>query len=1444
MEKVQIRNKQDDIPKQRPVTFYFGSTTDVYNEPRSVSPSGQDRSSSPLEYISLNESAMLSCWKNVHGSTQETNDSGNTAPKGFLRSFSFTTNSSPIEILRSSSFANIRPVSELSSYTANSPVTGIPRSASFIEQSEGMSDYRPGYIRSNSYVSNSCKRQPKLSTSGKNCRKNAVGPLRLSSSESQRNSLGSLAEEVGTHTQDTAQRRSFSNFPRETTVNCKRKSHEQYTAKSQASRKKHSDTTVDAQQEIPEKVPAFRQSSYPGLRERTLIQNETKRHSMPLPVIYKKEMMNKLILSQDKTSDHVVEVTDTVPELFQSIRGATQRDIFEEMEPRQPEPTKACYEVMYVGRAKVRGKKILSSHIDDLVLRLEAKEHRNSIINDTSGESQDRRRHKSDSSIKSLPTLLDESLVKENELQKMSQKTIFQGVELHNDSPTGSSDEVHTPQGEASDLHRNQRSNSSDQLSDGHSSSENITDGMHSSNSGDQLKDMFHGLQHHPEGHVHFQDHDTHNNQTRSTNRTMLFRIGQSEISLISLDKKQTIIERKFKNISSVSQGNLKPDVFGFISREPGSQLLCHLLRCCSHELTDEIMSALRTSFQNAYQQSRLQTQQICINCPLHQYHKLCQDINGQNAETAYSLLCKRIQQLPEKDAADLYHSLQNENPQCYDESVEVLMVAIRKLCEQKQREHSHISDTNKGSQKSDFYLVEMKDKSNKSAFDFLRNRAKKTLTSSFENLLTNVHHKTEEMRDVFRHRSGTNESEGGSFSRLADLYTPDMSPTPSPAQTSKDQSNFEFPSPPPSPTQGSRPRSATVGAVPDLNTVERVMARQEERQKAEKKEREIRRASESPMKHMFILANTGSPVRRSSGGTKHSDDPNQLHTPDTHTHHRRGSWRQAIFNRVVTPSKHPDTETLEESLEENFDGTKTKKTPEELRALWRKAILETLLLIRMEKENIDLQARQDEADLKRQKLDYLEITPCLKEVTRLWEEMLSSAGRSNIKVEYEKLLSCVRQGVPQAKRGEVWHFLVEQHRLRYPNIEENTPQVDYNELLKQLTNHQHAILIDLGRTFPGHPYFSMQLGSGQLALFNLLKAYSLMDSDVGYCQGLSFVAGILLMHMEETVAFETWKHVMYNLGLRKQYRPNMIALQIQLYQLTRLLHDNYKDLYDHFEEHEIAPTLYAAPWFLTLFASQFPLGFVARVFDLIFIQGPEVIFKVALVLLGNHKELIIQCNSFETIVEFIKTTLPEMGMIQMERVINQVFDMNISKQLQSYEVEYHVLKEEMMYSPQRGDSDLLDKLEQANQSLKQQNMELIEKLQHAHSHERSLEIMIHNFQMQEAKLKSHIRTLELERSALLNAVAKLKQYVPESEQLHLDITLPVLTPSMPCSPVHHGKLFENQGKEGKGVEHHGKIAEHDGTSKKNDNVEKVQTTNSMSFDKTKSARFHPERDS
>lgn len=58
---------------------------------------------------------------------------------------------------------------------------------------------------------------------------------------------------------------------------------------------------------------------------------------------------------------------------------------------------------------------------------------------------------------------------------------------------------------------------------------------------------------------------------------------------------------------------------------------------------------------------------------------------------------------------------------------------------------------------------------------------------------------------------------------------------------------------------------------------------------------------------------------------------------------------------------------------------------------------------------------------------------------------------------------------------------------------------------------------------------------------------------------------------------------------------------------------------------------------------------------DIIFLQGTEVIFKVALSLLSSQETLIMECENFESIVEFLKTTLPDMNTSEMEKIITQV---------------------------------------------------------------------------------------------------------------------------------------------------------------------------------------------
>ena len=180
------------------------------------------------------------------------------------------------------------------------------------------------------------------------------------------------------------------------------------------------------------------------------------------------------------------------------------------------------------------------------------------------------------------------------------------------------------------------------------------------------------------------------------------------------------------------------------------------------------------------------------------------------------------------------------------------------------------------------------------------------------------------------------------------------------------------------------------------------------------------------------------------------------------------------------------------------------------------------------------------------------------------------------------------------------------------------------------------------------------------------------MDQEVGYCQGLSFVAGILLLHVDsEDEAFELMRHLLFNFGLRKQYLPSMNALHLQLYQITRLLRDHEYDIFDHFDRMDISPSLYAAPWFLTLFASQFPLGFVARLLDLIFLIGIEAIFRVSLSLLAYHKAALLECSSLELTMEFLRHDLVRINDKNIARIFEKSMSLDLRNKLIEFEIEY-----------------------------------------------------------------------------------------------------------------------------------------------------------------------------
>ncbi|XP_068602053.1 TBC1 domain family member 4 [Brachionichthys hirsutus] len=899
-------------------------------------------------------------------------------------------------------------------------------------------------------------------------------------------------------------------------------------------------------------------------------------------------------------------------------------------------------------------------------------------------------------------------------------------------------------------------------------------------------------------------------------NRTMLFQVGRFEINLISPDSKTVVLEKNFKDISSCCQGIKQSDHFGFICRDQSesgpNQYMCFVFQCASESLVDEVMLTLKQAFSTAAALQSSKTQiQLCEACPMHALHKLCERIEGLYPPRAKLAIQKYLSQLTDNEQSDVFERIQKLKPTSDQEENELVILHLRQLCATKQKTHLHIGEAPQNSANSSS-VGDCATSSSRFKLDVLKSKARSSITSSLENIIA---------RGASRMR-GRLGSMGSTSSFERDEESPGHSPPGSPPA---------FPDGDLEAGMQVRRRAHTFSHPPLKKRISfegqpSSQAKQPPLRRQQSVNPELLQSSPAPVSRTRSVSESetsfnlpssfsaptflksfylGSLSSLADSGSFKSNGEGQKKTPSGCSSSnsvsgglpptpRRVSWRQKIFLSVASPMNkptasmhHPDDSDETDLLplspcDSSLDppgrlappGAGHKKAGAEYRALWRNAIHQQILLLRMEKENQRLEeASRDELHIRKMKLDYQEVGQCSKDAQALWERKLTAPGRTTVPQDKEELYRALCQGVLKSRRGEVWLLLSHQHRLRHRLPQrQQAADTPYHDLLKQLTSQQHAILVDLGRTFPTHQYFSAQLGAGQLSLYNLLKAYSLLDTEVGYCQGISFVAGVLLLHVSEEQAFDMLKFFMYDLGIRQQYKPDMISLQIQMYQLSRLLHDYHRELYNHFEEYEISPSLYAAPWFLTLFASQFPLNFVSRVFDFVFAQGTGVIFKVALCLLSCHEGQIVECDSFESIVDYLKITLPALTQAQMEQTITKVADMDISKQLHAYEVEYHVLQDEMQDAgSQPDDSDRLDKLEKTNIQLKKQNMDLLEKLQAARQKIQSLELSVENFLSRESKMKHMIRSLEQEKAAYQRTAERMRSCLPSDSLTDVEMT-------------------------------------------------------------------------
>uniref|UniRef100_A0A6I8QNE6 Ecotropic viral integration site 5 n=2 Tax=Xenopus tropicalis TaxID=8364 RepID=A0A6I8QNE6_XENTR len=263
------------------------------------------------------------------------------------------------------------------------------------------------------------------------------------------------------------------------------------------------------------------------------------------------------------------------------------------------------------------------------------------------------------------------------------------------------------------------------------------------------------------------------------------------------------------------------------------------------------------------------------------------------------------------------------------------------------------------------------------------------------------------------------------------------------------------------------------------------------------------------------------------------------------------------------------------------------------------------------------------------------------------WEEVY--------KKKEKQIKELVRKGIPHHFRAIVWQLLCNA---------QNMPIKDqYCDLLKMTSPCEKLIRRDIARTYPEHDFFKEKDSLGQEVLFNVMKAYSLVDREVGYCQGSAFIVGLLLMQMPEEEAFCVFVKLMQDYRLRELFKPSMAELGLCMYQFECMIQEQLPELYVHFQAQSFHTSMYASSWFLTIFLTSFPLPIATRIFDIFMSEGLEIVFRAGLAVLQMNQTELMQ--------------LDMEGMLQhFQKVIPHQFDGGPDKLIQAaYQVKYNAKK-------------------------------------------------------------------------------------------------------------------------------------------------------------------------
>ncbi|XP_054289310.1 USP6 N-terminal-like protein isoform X1 [Macrosteles quadrilineatus] len=290
----------------------------------------------------------------------------------------------------------------------------------------------------------------------------------------------------------------------------------------------------------------------------------------------------------------------------------------------------------------------------------------------------------------------------------------------------------------------------------------------------------------------------------------------------------------------------------------------------------------------------------------------------------------------------------------------------------------------------------------------------------------------------------------------------------------------------------------------------------------------------------------------------------------------------------------------------------------------------------------------QDQNDLEKQNPAESRV-----EVERVkkWLKMLHNWNTSATR---DKLRKRVFKGVPDKLRGQVWSKML---NLSTAREEQSGKYQEMRELAWRWSPDIRQIDLDVNRTYRDNIMFRERYNIKQQELFNVLGAYSVYNLEIGYCQGMSQIAALLLMYLNEEDAFWALSILVSDrkFNMHGFFIPGFPKLLRYQEHHDKIMNKFLPKLKKHLDKNGVDTGIYTLKWFFQCFLDRIPFKLTLRVWDVYLLEGERVLTAMAYNILKMHRRNLSK-RGMDDILQYL-----QVGMYQVHLEQSYEFEEDVT---------------------------------------------------------------------------------------------------------------------------------------------------------------------------------------